>query len=56
MLDQGLRYIRNGDGTVEVYDFESDPAEGTNLSGAAERQTEIDRLRRLVDSARTEHR
>ncbi len=29
---QGMRYIRNGDGSEELYDFERDPWEKTNLA------------------------
>jgi len=33
VLAGGLRYISNGDRSVELYDFDRDPAEQTNLAG-----------------------
>lgn len=38
IVHQGVRYIRNGDGREELYDFVSDPWERNNLVAAPERQ------------------
>lgn len=36
LVDGGYHYIRNGDGGEELYDFEDDPAERTNLTSSVE--------------------
>ncbi len=53
VLFGGLRYIRNGDGTPELYDFNRDPAERFNLAGDSAHQPSLDSLTRLVDSIRS---
>jgi len=52
VLDGGLRYIRNGDGTAELYDFAQDPAERTNLAGDSTLRAAQTRLSRLLDRVR----
>ncbi len=43
----GLRYIRNGDGTEELYDFHRDPWERRNLTGQEDDQT-VQRFREAL--------
>ncbi|MBK9239397.1 MAG: sulfatase-like hydrolase/transferase, partial [Acidobacteria bacterium] len=38
LVHEGMRYIRNGDGSEELYDFAADPWERTNLAALPERQ------------------
>ncbi len=52
VLFGGLRYIRNGDGTSELYDFDHDPTEQFNLAGDSAHQSGLTRLTQLVDSIR----
>jgi hypothetical protein len=35
LVDANYHYIRNGDGTEELYNYELDPAEASNLAGNA---------------------
>lgn len=51
VLHQGLRYIRNGDGTVEVYDLSRDGPELINLAADSSQAPTIARLGGLVDRA-----
>jgi arylsulfatase A-like enzyme len=48
-----LRYIRNGDGVVEVYDLEADPEERHNLAGDSTRRQPIERMKQRLDSLAT---
>lgn len=52
VLFGGLRYIRNGDGAPELYDFDRDPAERFNLAGDTTHRARLDSLTQLVDSIR----
>lgn len=45
LIDDGLHFIRNGDGTEELYDFVNDPAERMNLMASASGTREADRMR-----------
>lgn len=45
VIGGGLRYIRNGDGREELYDFESDPLEKADLAARPEYAAALDRLR-----------
>ena len=47
---QALRYIRNGDGREELYDFSGDRAEARNLAASPPASTSLARLRARVDS------
>ncbi|MGE0352466.1 MAG: sulfatase [Gemmatimonadales bacterium] len=44
-LTGGLRLIRNGDGTDELYDFVDDPAESADLASVPGYTTDLERLR-----------
>ena len=47
LFDQGRQYIRNGDGSEELYDLGQDPRREENL---AEREpATLERLRRALD-------
>lgn len=52
VLFGGLRYIRNGDGAPELYDFDHDPAERFNLAGDSTHRATLDSLSHMVDSIR----
>jgi arylsulfatase A-like enzyme len=52
VLSDGLRYIRNGDGAPEVFDFVRDTAERHNLADTPAPSDTIRRLRAVLDSAR----
>jgi arylsulfatase A-like enzyme len=45
----GMRYIRNGDGREELYDFAHDPWETTDLVTKPGHQSALDEARRLTD-------
>jgi hypothetical protein len=47
---RGLRYIRGGGAFEELFDFDGDPAERTNLVADPARQPALDSLRALVTS------
>lgn len=46
----GLRYIRGGDGSEELYDFDSDPGEQRNLIGTPEGKRALPHLRESLAS------
>jgi arylsulfatase A-like enzyme len=50
LFDRGLRYVRNGDGAEELYDFFRDPAERHNLVSEAAYQTRLEGFRRMLKS------
>ncbi len=45
----GRRYIKNGDGKEELYDFNHDPWEKQNLAGLDKSQPELKRFRALLE-------
>ena len=45
---QDVRYIRNGDGTEEMYDLLNDPGERRNLIASADRQQVLAEIRALL--------
>jgi len=49
VLTGGFRYIHNGDGSIELYDFNGDPAEETNLAGYPAEHAEQVRLADLIE-------
>ncbi len=49
VLLDGLRYVRNGDGTEELYDFAADPMESRNLSAQRAPKAALPGLRRAVE-------
>jgi arylsulfatase A-like enzyme len=49
----GVRYIRNGDATEELYDFELDPSEQHNLAQRSEYQDALTKSRHLLDRLKT---
>ncbi|MGH9854755.1 MAG: sulfatase [Blastocatellia bacterium] len=48
LVYEGRRYIRNGDGGEELYDFEKDPWERRNLAGHNDSRPLLDRFRILL--------
>ena len=54
LVAEGKTYIRNGDGSEEVYDLETDPAEVHNLSGAVDAPATLERLRATAKRIRRE--
>lgn len=50
LIADGYHYIRNGDGREELYDFERDPQERSNLSATPEGSLAVQRLRRRLPS------
>ena len=50
IVADGFRYIRNGDGTEELYNFNEDPLEKTNLATQPEVSTVLENLRKQLDS------
>jgi arylsulfatase A-like enzyme len=48
LVDQRLHYIRNADGTEELYDYRRDPFESANLAGADSLTTALARFRALL--------
>lgn len=48
-----MHYILNGDGSEEIYDIESDPAEEYNLAGSAESIQMLELLRKHLNSMLT---
>lgn len=51
-----MRYIRNGDGTEELYDARADVGETSDLSPLPERAPDLDRFRRIVDHLEQDRR
>jgi arylsulfatase A-like enzyme len=49
IVAEGLSYIRNADGTEELYRFGVDPAESKNLAGEEADKPALERLRGLAD-------
>jgi arylsulfatase A-like enzyme len=47
---RGMRYIRNGDGSEELYDFDNDPWERRDLSPSELHRSEVMEYRNLLDS------
>jgi arylsulfatase A-like enzyme len=47
-VSRGLRYLRSGDGREELYDFERDPSEQSDLSTRNEYASDLDRFRALT--------
>ncbi len=50
VLESGLRYIRNGDSVLEVFDFERDSSEARNLAGADTLSPQLAPIRVRLDS------
>lgn len=48
LMSEGRRYIRNGDGSEELYDFERDPWERNNLAGQDDGRLLLERFRTLL--------
>jgi len=48
LVYEGRRYIRNGDGSEELYDFEKDPWERHNLASQDDSRPLLDRFRILL--------
>jgi arylsulfatase A-like enzyme len=49
VVSDGMHYIRNGDGSEELYDFETDAAELNDLSSRPEARASLERLRTRID-------
>lgn len=49
VVGDSLHYIRNGDGSEELYRFRLDPAEGVNLAADSAWQGRVADLRRMVE-------
>jgi arylsulfatase A-like enzyme len=49
VVQGGRRYIRNGDGMEELYDFDHDPAELDNLAGMEDEQQTLQRMKSILD-------
>ena len=49
VVSAGLHYIRNGDGSEELYDYQGDPWERANLAPDAEHHSDLEQLRGLLD-------
>lgn len=45
-----LRYIRKGSGSGELYDFDRDPWETSDLAGTPQGAVQVERLNRMIDS------
>jgi arylsulfatase A-like enzyme len=50
VLEEGLRYIRNGDGVPEVFDFHRDPAERRNLASDDSLAARLTPIRARLDT------
>ncbi len=48
LVSNGLRYIKNGDGAEELYDFERDPWERQNIAGQTGSRPLLDQFRILL--------
>jgi len=53
LVHQGMRYIRNGDGREELYDFAADRWERINLAASPDRQQALADARAALDRALT---
>jgi arylsulfatase A-like enzyme len=51
LIYKKMRYIKNGDGSEELYDLKKDPWEKRNLNQGKERQTELEEFRERLDAA-----
>lgn len=51
LLFRGLRYIKNGDGTEELYDFYKDPLETNNLVSSDAHRASLAEFRALLDQS-----
>jgi arylsulfatase A-like enzyme len=49
LFQNGLHYIRNGDGVEELYDFANDPREERNLANSPQHAAALQRMREVVD-------
>jgi len=49
VVSAGMHYIRNGDGSEELYDYEGDPWERADLASDAKRQAVLEQLRGLLN-------
>jgi hypothetical protein len=47
-IQDGYRYIRTGDGTESLYDFEHDAGEQANLAVVPDRAAPLERFRILL--------
>ena len=54
LVDHGLTYIREGDGSEELYDLENDPAEEHDLSGTPDGQAALARARAFLEQLNRE--
>ncbi len=54
LVADGNTYIRNGDGSEELYDLEADPAEVHDLSGAVDAPATLERFRAAAKQIRRE--
>jgi hypothetical protein len=49
VVHQGLHYIRNGDGTEELYDVNDDPWERRNLAALPDREPALIEGRAVIE-------
>ncbi len=49
LIFEGMHYIRNGDGTEELYDIVADPWERRDLAGSAKNREKLSLLRGLLE-------
>lgn len=56
MVFGGMHYIRNGDGSEELYDFENDPAEKQNLVDSEEARQIVQRFRTSLETVLASNR
>jgi hypothetical protein len=49
LVFQGMRYIKNGDGAEELYNFSDDPWEVNNLAASAGHSATLAQFRVLLD-------
>ena len=52
LVFEQMNYIRNGDGVEELYNFDTDVEEKTNLAELPEYRQELERRRRLIETIR----
>jgi arylsulfatase A-like enzyme len=55
LVADGYHYVRNGDGTEELYDFRGDPAEERDLAGSAEGGDQLARFRTSLQEILAPH-